>query len=77
MKQIKTSKKRTKFNLDDMDSVEEQAFMGFTHGGKILLDLDDFKDEIPLSSDDEQDRYNPRKGDLNEELVSKMNFGGG
>ena len=74
---MKTSKKRTKFNLDDIDSDEEEVYMGFTHGGRKLEDMDDFKDDIPLSSDDEQDRYNQRKGDLNEELVAKMNFGGG
>ena len=58
LKQVKTSKKRTKFNLDDMNSDDEEVFMGFTHSGRRLEDLDDFKEEIPLSSDDEQDRYN-------------------
>ncbi len=57
MKQTKVSKKRQKFNLDDLDSDEDNMFMGFTHGGRKLEELDDFKDEIPLSSDDE-DRYN-------------------
>lgn len=27
--------------------------MGFTHGGKKLEDVDDFKDNIAFSSDDE------------------------
>lgn len=50
-------------------------FMGFTHNGKSLEAMDDFKDEIPLSSEDEYD--NPDKGKLDERMVMKMNFGGG
>lgn len=53
MKQTKVNKRRTKFNLDDIDSDEEEVFMGFTHGGRRLEDMDDFKDDIPVSSDDE------------------------
>ena len=48
--------------------------MGFTHKGKKLIDNhDDFNDKIALS-DDEQD---PDKGNLNEEMVNRLNFGGG
>lgn len=54
--------------------------MGFTHGGRLLEDMDDFREEIPQSSDDEvNDKYDMegQKGRLNEEMVTKMNFGGG
>lgn len=78
MKHTKVSNKRQKFNLDDMDSDEDNMFMGFTHGGRKLEELDDFKDEIPMSSDDE-DKYNidRQKGQLDEQMVERMNFGGG
>lgn len=40
--------------------------------------MDDFKEVIPLSSDDEDDMGRPiKKGYLDEEMVYKMNFGGG
>ena len=49
--------------------------MGFTHKGKKLIDEhDDFNDKIALSSDDEVD---PDKGALNDEMVNRLNFGGG
>lgn len=39
--------------------------MGFTHGGKVLEEYDDFKDDVPYSSEDDnnhpQDRYNKDK----------------
>jgi hypothetical protein len=69
MKHAKVSRKRAKFNLDDMDSDQDgdAMMMGFTHGGRRLEELDDFKDDIPLSSDDEryEDR-DQRKGNLDE-----------
>ncbi len=75
------TKKRAKFNLDDLYSDEEEAeehLGGFTHGGKPLEAIDDFQDDIPVSSDDDQalDR-DQRMGKLNEEMVMTMNFGGG
>ena len=42
LKHAKVSKKRAKYNLDDLNSDEEEAFMGFTHAGKRLEELDDF-----------------------------------
>lgn len=43
--------------------------------------MDDFKEEIPISSDDEDNQdenvnYDP-KGRLTREMVENMNFGGG
>ena len=47
--------------------------MGFTHAGRKLGQFyDDFKDDIPVTSDEEQDNDK-----LNEEMVTAMNFGGG
>lgn len=66
MKNFKISKKRNKFNLDDINSDEEGMFMGFTHGGKRLEEFDDFKDQIPLSSDDENEEDQNQKGNLDE-----------
>lgn len=56
--------------------------MGFTHGGKMLEEYDDFKDDVPYSSEEDnnpQDRYNKdkKKGQLDEQMVTSMNFGGG
>jgi nucleolar protein 14 len=51
--------------------------MGFTHRGKKLEDFDDFKDEIPVSSEDENDDDDNTKGKLNDEMVMNMNFGKG
>ena len=73
----KSTKKRTKFQLDsdDSDGGDNDVFMGFTHKGKKLLDEhDDFNEQIPHSSDGEDD-YD--KGKLNEEMVNRLNFGGG
>ena len=54
--------------------------MGFTHGGRRLEEFDDFRDEMPLSSGDE-DNFDQdedlKRGKLNEEIVHRMNFGGG
>jgi len=39
-------KRRKKFNLED-DLWSEDGDLAFTHKGKNLAELDDFKDEIP------------------------------
>lgn len=44
MKNVKITRKRNKYNLDDINSDEGDLFMGFTHGGKKLEEFDDFKD---------------------------------
>jgi hypothetical protein len=51
------SKKRQKYNLDDeLDKGREsdEDFMGFTHRGRKLENVDDFK-EVILQSSDEDD----------------------
>ena len=77
----KTSRKRTKFQLDDSDSGADNndVFMGFTHKGKRLdvNDHDDFNEDISADSDDDKNDRTKRKGFLNEEMVEKLNFGGG
>ena len=70
-KAIKLSKKRAKFNLVDSSDEEGEAFTGFTHNGKALELIDDFQEEIDRSDSDED------KGQLNENFVEEMNFGGG
>jgi nucleolar protein 14 len=80
MRATKVTKKRAKFNLDDLYSDDEEAeehLGGFTHGGRALKDIDDFQDDIPVSSEDENDDADQRQGKLNEEMVMTMNFGGG
>jgi nucleolar protein 14 len=64
--------------LDDLYSDEEDDgdhLGGFTHGGRPLTSVDDFQDDIPVSSEDEADEQ--KDGKLNEEMVMSMNFGGG
>ena len=84
MKQTKVTRKRAKYNLDDLYSDEDNGGGlgdhlggGFTHGGRPLDNMDDFQDAIPVSSDDEEgaDR-DQQQGKLNEEMVMHMNFGG-
>ena len=76
MRVTKVTKKRAKYNLDDLYSDEEDQHLGgFTHGGRALAETDDFNDYIPESSDD--DREDQDQGKLNEEMVLNMNFGGG
>ena len=56
MRQTRVTKKRAKFNLDDLYSDEDEAeehFGGITLGGKPLEAIDDFQDDIPVSSDDD------------------------
>ena len=52
---------------------------GFTHKGKLLADdaRDDFVDDISRDSDDDKNDRKNRKGFLNDEMVERMNFGGG
>lgn len=71
MKNTKVTKKRNKFNLDDMHSDgegEDNDFMGFTHRGRKLEDFeDDYKDDIPVSSEDEADEGDRnQKGNMTE-----------
>ena len=77
----KTSRKRTKFQLDsDSDGDNNDVFMGFTHKGKRLdvdADKDDFNEDISQESDDDKNDRKNRKGFLTEDMVNQMNFGGG
>ncbi|CDW76429.1 nucleolar protein 14 [Stylonychia lemnae] len=78
LKQTKVSKKRAKYNLEQFNSEDdEEMFMGFTHGGRKLEEADDFQDQIPESSDDEGYDNDTRQGNLDEQMVTRMNFGGG
>jgi len=82
LRQTKVTHKRAKYNLDDLysDDGEQQGdeLGGFTHRGRRLEDIDDFQDDIPVSSDDDQnDDRDQQLGKLNEEMVMTMNFGGG
>ena len=49
--------RRAKFNLDDLysdvDEEENDDLGGFTHRGRPLEEVDDFQDDIPVSSDDD------------------------
>ena len=71
------SKRKAKYNLEDelwSDDNEDHAnAFSFTHKGKPLRDDFD-KHDIPQSSDEED---SPDKGRLDEEMVTRMNFGGG
>lgn len=57
-------------------------FSGFTHKGKALEEFDDFNEQISQSSDGEEydengmDQDQNQKGNLNQEMVKKLNFGG-
>ena len=55
--------------------------MGFTHKGRQLnVDdegRDDFNENISQESEDDKHDRNKRKGFLTDEMVSRMNFGGG
>lgn len=71
------ARKRTKFQLDS-DSDNNDVFVGFTHKGKVLgNDKDDFNEDISQDSDDDKNDRQNRKGFLNEEMVERLNFGGG
>ena len=74
--------RRAKFNLDDLYSDAEgddnDGLGGFTHRGRPLEEVDDFQDDIPVTSDDDQnDDRDEQLGKLNDEMVMTMNFGGG
>lgn len=73
----KNSRKRQKFNLDsdESDGGDIMVGSGFTHKGKPMRLDDDFNEKIDMSSDDERD--DPDKGKLNEEMVNTLNFGHG
>ena len=79
----KASRKRTKFQLDDSDSDADNGgdvFMGFTHKGKRLGEdegRDDFNEHISQDSDDDKQVKSKRKGFLTDEMVARLNFGGG
>eukprot|EP00826_Nyctotherus_ovalis_P013245 TRINITY_DN13549_c0_g1_i14.p1 TRINITY_DN13549_c0_g1~~TRINITY_DN13549_c0_g1_i14.p1 ORF type:complete len:214 (-),score=64.58 TRINITY_DN13549_c0_g1_i14:176-817(-) len=62
------TRKAKKFDLDDDDD-----FVGLTHLGKSVDEIDDFKEPIEHSDNSESEGEN----NLNEELVGKLNFGGG
>ena len=53
--------------------------MGFTHKGRRLDvdDHDDFNEDISADSDDDKNDRKKRKGFLSEEMVERLNFGGG
>lgn len=70
------TKKRMKFNLDGDDS-DDANFNFLTHRGKKLEDMDDFKDKIQEDSDDVFDDKDLKKGNLNDEIVNELHFGGG
>lgn len=54
-------------------------FVGFTHKGKLLADdaKEDFNEDISQDSDDDKHDRSKRKGFLTDEMVQRMNFGGG
>jgi Nop14-like family len=57
MKSTHVTRKRAKYNLDDLysdDNEDGGEDNGFTHGGRPLENVDDFRDEIPVSSDEEE-----------------------
>ena len=75
---VSQTRKKTKFNLDDNDSDDSRDFNFLTHKGKRIEDVDDFKDKIENSDDDvDPDDKDAKKGNLNEEMVKALNFGGG
>jgi hypothetical protein len=73
--QVQTARKKAKFNLGS-DNEEQDVMIGFTHKGRALGEFeDDFNEQIEVSSDDGPGDRD--KGNLNEEMVNRMNFGGG
>ena len=76
---VKASRKKNKFNLNSDDESDDQDVMvGFTHRGRKLGEFeDDFKEKIEVSSDDEPHVKQRDQGKLTEEMVNRMNFGGG
>jgi len=51
--------------------------MGFTHRGRQLEYIDDYREEVPVTSEEEGDDLDVQKGRLSEKMVMEMNFGGG
>ena len=75
MQNIGQTRKKMKFDLLDDD--EDQDIDFFTHRGKKLEDIDDFKDKISNDSGDDYEDRDMKKGVLGEEMVKALNFGGG
>ena len=76
---VKSSRKRTKYQLAESDSDGDDVFTGFTHGGKKLGDddaRDDYNEYIAEDSDDDKHDRSKRKGFLTDDMVAQMNFGG-
>ena len=61
--------------MDDGSDDENLDF--FTHKGKKLEELDDFKDKISNDSGDEYEDRDMKKGIMTNEMVNALNFGGG
>ena len=76
MQTTSSTRRKTKFNLDDGGSYDEN-FDFFTHKGKKLEDLDDFKDRISNDSGDQYDDKDMKKGIMTNDMVNALNFGGG
>lgn len=76
-KSVIINKRKTKFNLDGDSDEEELNFL--THKGKkIEIDkIDDFKDNLSKSDDDDYEDRDLAKGVMNKEMVDSLNFGGG
>jgi len=83
-KQVRVSKKRSKFNLDSDD--EDGVHVLRHRGRQIEGDLggrDDFDGaDLGRDSDDDDNPHltahqRKKKGNLTDEMVNKMNFGGG
>lgn len=76
MQTTSSTRRKTKFNLDDGGS-DDENFDFFTHKGKKLEDLDDFKDRISNDSGDQYDDKDMKKGIMTNDMVNALNFGGG
>ena len=77
-KSVVINKRKSKFNLDgDSDGEEELNFL--THKGRRLdIDkIDDFKDKISNSDNDNYSDDEMRKGIMGQEMVDSFHFGGG
>eukprot|EP00741_Cyanophora_paradoxa_P002224 tig00000571_g2156.t1 len=60
--------KKSLYNLED----DEEGGAQLTHLGRSLAEIDDFKDDIPLSDEEDAD-----KGQVGADFVSDFHFGGG
>jgi hypothetical protein len=75
MQNTSSTRRKTKFNLDEGSEDENLDF--FTHKGKKLEDLDDFKDHISNDSGDDYEDKDMKKGIMTNDMVNALNFGGG